>query len=377
MKGPVKIFIVLLIIFQLAVYLFINRDFFSRKFDPAYYADLYSKSQYVLGPKSVGGIGDDGLYAFAGYFYLFQGGDVTDVNFEHPPIGKYLIGLSIFLFQNENVINIFYYLILLAATYQIGKIILKNSFFSIAAVGILSSNLLILDHLKRSLLDIPFTLFFTIAVYFFLSGLQNAKYYFLSMLFWGLAFSTRFFPAIVIVYLYLLLIVYRYNRRSMHLFLIASPFIPIIYLISHMSFFAYHPSFWEFLRHKKWMLSWFSGTVNIIGNIWLNIFTGRYIDSYKKLAVNEHWDILVPISVFFSLIPIKKVFLNKKNIGLTTLYGLIVIYFLYLTLLTSGLEKFLMPIYPVVCIVAISNAVSLYSIISAWRRPMSKPLKES
>lgn len=69
------------------------------------------------------GIGDDGLYAFAGYYYLFQGGDVSAVNFEHPPLGKYLIGVSIFLFGNENVINIIYFALILIITYKIGQLV--------------------------------------------------------------------------------------------------------------------------------------------------------------------------------------------------------------------------------------------------------------
>lgn len=369
--------ILILIILQLMIYLVVNRDFFLRKFDASYYSELYSKSQYVLGPASKGGIGDDGLYTFAGYYYLFQKGDVSAVNFEHPPLGKYLIGVSILLFGNENLINIIYYIILLFVTYHLGKIILRERLMSAIAVGFLSSNLLLLDNLKRSLLDLPFTLFFTISVYFFLLALRNAKYYFLSMLFWGITFSTRFFPLFVIIYICLLITLFVYRRKNLLIFVISSFLVPLVYLVSHASFFIYHPSIIEFLRHKKWMLAWFTGSVTSFGNIWRNIFTGYYIDSKGKLVANEHWDIFVPFIVALALLPPIKYLFHKKNIDFLVLYTVVILNFAYMTFLTGGLEKFLLPIYPILCILAIGSILRLYSIIKACKKVKSKNLKVS
>lgn len=366
-----------LISLQLFIYLLVNNWFFLRRFDPSYYTQLYSKSQYVLGPASKGGIGDDGLYTFAGYYYLFQKGDVSAVNFEHPPAGKYLIGLSIFLFQNENLINIIYYVLLLIITYRLGKTVVKNDLLSLAAAGFVSSNLLILDNLKRSLLDLPFTLFFTLAVYFFTKAMRKPKYYFLSMLFWGLTFSTRFFPSFILIYLFLLVIVFLYKRQNIKVFFFSSILVPLIYLLFHLSFFIYHPSFIEFLRHKKWMLNWFSGTVSITGNIWLNIFSGYYFDSSKKLVRNEYWNIFIPLITFFSLLFNKKYLLDKKNIEVKILSGIVIINLIYATFLTNGLEKFIMPVYPLLCILALSNISAWYSIITSWKKQKLKSLRIS
>ncbi len=366
MKKLFKILLILLVIVKLSLYIVSNRDFFVRVFDPVYISDLYSKSQYVIGERSKGGIGDDGLYAFAGYYYFFQHGDVSKVNFEHPPLGKYLIGLSIFLFRNENIINIIYFILLLLITYKIGQLIFDDNIYSILSCVILSFEPLFLDHLLRSLLDLPFTLFFTAGVYFFLKGLKNGKYYFLSMLFWGAAFSTRFFPAFLIVYIYMMLVIMLLHIKSLKLFFVSSFLVPLVYLICHISFFIYNPSIILFLRHKKWMLSWFTGTPVIFGNIWQNIFTGTYIDSTGKLAHNNQWSIIQPFIVLLSIFSIRKSDLKKKNKDILIIYGLIIIYFIYLTFLTGGLEKFLMPIYPLLIILAIRNTELIYSIIKTW-----------
>lgn len=261
--------IIAIICIYLGLYLLNNKNSFLGKFDSDYFGQLYSKSQYVIGELSKGGIGDDGLYAFAGYFYTFAGGDVSSVNFEHPPLGKYLIGLSILVFQNENIINILYFILLLILTYKIGQLILPDKILSLSAVLVLTFDPLFLDNLIRSLLDLPFALFFITGVYFFLEGLNRSRLFNLSFIFWGGAFSTRFFPAFIFIYLYLLLFIYIYKRKLLQAYLISSIVVPTVYLLAHISFFVYHPSLIEFLRHKKWMLNWFTGSPVILGNIWI------------------------------------------------------------------------------------------------------------
>lgn len=356
------------IILKLITYLFINRSYFLRKFDPVFFSDLYSKSQYVLGPASKGGIGDDGLYAFAGYYYLFQKGDVSAVNFEHPPLGKYLIGFSIFFFRNENMINIIYFIFLLFLTYRIGKLIIGNNLLSLVSVLILSLDSLFLDHLVRSQLDLSFTLFFIAAIYFFLGGLKRPSLLYLSFLFWGVAFATKFFPLMAVIYGFLFLLIFFYRHRYLKTFFLASLLIPAVYLIAHISFFIYHPSIILFLRHKKWMLAWWTGTPVFIGNIWRNIITGKYTDSTNILVINKHWLPTIPVIIFLAVIRFCWSIFQKKQINLLVVYGIIIIYLLYLTFLTGGIHKFLMPIYPLLIILAISNFTLLYSIISPCKK---------
>lgn len=377
MKKHIFYLLLFFILLKLFFHLFENKSNFLRVYDHNYYGQLYSDSQYVRGPASKGGIGDDGLYAFAGYYYLIQGGDVSSVNFEHPPLGKYLIGLSILLFRNENIINIIYFLILLYFTYKLGFILLKNKTLALLSCGILSWDPIFLDNLLRSHLDLPLALFVTVAIYFFLVGLKNQKYYYLSMFFWGAAFSTRFFPMMVIIYLYLLVIVFFYARKTLVEFIKSSTLIPIVYFVSHISFFLYHPSIIEFLRHKKWMLAWFTGTPSIFGNIWRNIYTGTYLDSTRKLVIDEHWNMSISLVVTLAVMQFALFKLIKNNRELIILYGLSLVYLIYITVLTNGLNKFLMPIYPIICISAVGSLAYLYSIISPWIRPILMRLKRS
>jgi len=144
--------------------------------------------------------------------------------------------------------------------------------------------------------------------------------------------------------------------------------VPLIYILSHVSFFVYHPSLIAFIAHKKWMVSWFTGAVRIFGNIWRNLLTGYYLDPSFKVVRNQHWNLTVPAVVVFSLIPFKKILVSKKSSDLLILYGLCILYLIYVTVLTDGAQKFIMPIYPLLCIMAVGNLRWVYSIIITWKK---------
>ena len=354
--------ILVFIILNLSIFIVTRKSYFLRKFDPVSLGELYTNSQYVIGDRSVGGIGDDGLYAFAGYYYFFQQGDISSVNFEHPPLGKYLIGLSIYLFQNENVINLVYFVLLLVTTYFLALKLTQNKIISILSVSILSINPLLLDHLIRSQLDLPFTLFFILALYTFICSLDRYKLIFISSLFWGLAFATRFFPVLIPIEVYLLYFIIRHERKMLKSYLISLLIIPLIYLVSHISFFIYHPSLQEFIRHKIWMLAWYRGSPISIGNIWRNIFTGEYIDPAGKLVANEHWNVRLPVIITLSLIP----FLQKKvrnQLPIRIAYYLNLFLLLYVTFFTTGVQKYIMPVYPITSILAVRSLSFFWCII--------------
>ncbi|OGF99597.1 hypothetical protein A2Y99_05390 [Candidatus Gottesmanbacteria bacterium RBG_13_37_7] len=374
-KKLLPFLLIAVFISNFALFVSKNESYFTRKFDPDFYGKLYSDSQYVKGELSKGGIGDDGLYAFAGHYYLFNKGDVSAVNFEHPPLGKYLIGISVLLFNNENIINLIYFFLLLLLTYKIGLLITKDRLFSLIGTVLLSFDPLFLDNLLRSMLDLPFTLFFIAAVYYFLIGLGNKNTLYLSSLFWGMAFSTRFFPVLGLILILLGILISIYNKKLLYSYILSLFIIPTVYLVSHLSFFFYHPSLVEFIRHKIWMLSWFRGSSVIFANIWQNISKGIFINSQGVISSNKYWTPVLPITVLLAMTGVRKALFNKNNSKLIVLFGICFLYLFYLTILTNGDQKFLMPIYPLIIILAIHHAVRGCSIITACGKRIFSRLK--
>ena len=373
MKKTIVVLAIVITSLHLINFWHINLERLKRPFDPDYFSGLYSTSQYVLGEKSKGGIGDDGLYAFAGYYYFFQQGDVSAVNFEHPPLGKYLIGLSIFLFNNEIIIGIIYFIFLLITVYKLSGLLISDKYLSLLPPILISWDPLFLDHTIRSQLDLPFSLFFVTAVYFFLLIFKNNTGIYLSQLFWALAFSVRFFPFLIILEIYMAIIIFFVGRRFLLRFLLSSLLTPVIYLVTHTVFFIYHPSLVEFLRHKKWMLAWFTGTPVKFGNILRNIFTGRLLDTLDNSVVNNLWTPMQPVILVLALLCPCQFHRRNNSISVKfspyfVLLGFVILYFLYTVILTGGQAKFIMPVFPLMAVLAVKNAADLYSIILPWIR---------
>lgn len=374
-KKNGTIILLLFAVLYVGLFLSLNRKYFLKRYDFGFYSMVYSGSQYVLGPASKRGMGDDGLYSFAGYYYFFQGGDVSSVNFEHPPLGKYLIGLSIFLFGNQNVINVVYFALLLFVVYLLADSIVRSKPLALFSVAIISSDPLYLDNLIYSLLDLPFSLFFLLGVYCFIRGREHGKYYIFSNMFFGAAFSTRFFPFLIVVETYLLCVVWLTDRKKIRTLLLSMLLIPIIYLLTHISFFVHHPSFVEFIRHKKWMLTWYTGTPIQPGNMLRNIVTGYYIDSTGYLAKNEYWTLTIPIVTLGAIV--STIGRRKEKIQWQThriVWGLFILYLLYISILTGGVQKFYMPIYPLAAVFSVATAHYWYNRVTHKKWNISNPL---
>jgi hypothetical protein len=114
------------------------------------------------------------------------------------------------------------------------------------------------------------------------------------------------------------------------------------------------------------MLAWFSGTTVSAGNIFRNIYTGTYFNSTGTLAINEYWMPVIPVVVTLAIFIVGIDIFLKKNIHWLFLYGITFTYLLYVAFMTGGIQKFIMPIYPLLIILAVHNADRLYSIIRAW-----------
>lgn len=364
LKKVAIIILLACICIKIVTYIIANSERYTKPFNPVYFSKLYADSQYVKGTLSKGGIGDDGLYAYAGYYYVFQNGDVSNVNFEHPPLGKYLIGISIFLFNNENAINIIYFVLILLCTYKIGKIVLKDSLSALLSVGLVSIDPYYLDHLLRSLLDLPFTLFFLASIYFFIKSFKSKNFLYVSFVFLALLFTTKFFPAIIFIYAFLFGVTFIYKRNHIRTFIFATPIIPAVYLLLHTSYFIYHPSIIEFFRHKKWMIAWWTGSPIKVGNIIRNAFTGYYEDSTGKTARENLWTPFIPLVAVLGVTSFRRSIIAPQNLPTLVLYGLCIIYILYLVFFGGGVLKFIMPIYPLLSILAIQNCWSFFTKIT-------------
>jgi predicted membrane-bound dolichyl-phosphate-mannose-protein mannosyltransferase len=168
-----KLLFFLIIIFIFLIKIYSEKNSFVQKFDFEKVDKLYQESQFAENPanrKLV--IQDWDLYPYAGLVYL-KTGQLDKVNIEHPPLGKYLLGLSILLTGNPNLVQIPFALGLLCLSFFISYQLLKNIYLSFLIPLCLINEFLFFHRTTNALLDLFQTAF--IALFLFLIILKPGK----------------------------------------------------------------------------------------------------------------------------------------------------------------------------------------------------------
>src|SRR5882762_10176608 len=98
-------------------------------------------------------LGDDGLYTYAGWEYV-HGRHPTSLNAEAPPLGKYLIGLSIIALGNQNIFALLSGILILISFFLLNKQVVKDSFLAFLPVALFSFEPLFYTQLRAPFLDL-------------------------------------------------------------------------------------------------------------------------------------------------------------------------------------------------------------------------------
>ncbi|HCS78152.1 TPA: hypothetical protein DIV55_00225 [Patescibacteria group bacterium] len=366
-----KLWLPLLVAVYFVVLLWPIRSFYTRPFDYVSLGETYASSQYTTGSGSKG-IGDDGLYAFAGYYYI-TGGDPSQVNFENPPFGKYLIGLSVLVFGNENSIYVIYAALVLWGTYLLAKSVFKSKSLAVLAVSLLGLlHLFIIQFVPTSptqysitLLDLPLTMFFLWGVWFFLRTPASWCSYLISSLLFGLAFITKFFPALLILLPVLLGYQFFYRRKDLIKYGITLLLVPFIYLVSYLVYFYYHASLVEFIEFQKYIISWRLGNPIVMGNIFRTIFTGSYQNWWDGgLTIDHEWTRELPVLFILALIG-GMYAIKTNNHKLQLLLALSLVFITYLTVGSVGVARYLLVVTPFLTILSANGVSKIVSLVFA------------
>lgn len=303
------LFIISLVVVILAVrfsnQLFLSTDMFE-------YGKKYSQSQYVLGENSPENISDADLYIYAGYAY-FKGEDPTTINFEHPPLGKYLFGLSYYLTGNSVQINILLYVITLFLFYLLSNKFINSFLLRIMAVLVLATLPLFSHLLSQALLDIPFLLTM-ISFYLALSWKTSRlilKYLTIGLIL-GIMASIKYpFPFMAIPLL--LLFIGAWMQKEIRWIILSLVIASGVYLFQYLAYFIHGHSLLDFIKFEIYRFNWWTGDRTMPKFlIFENLFTGRHKAWWEPGAYQytQEWTPLLPIIFTLSL---PSFFVMKKN----------------------------------------------------------------
>ena len=250
-----NLFLKILIALSLFTAIFIELPKFSSKFDYQKTRNDFDNSPYVLGNNYKTIIHDENFDAVNGYMYVSQ----TEMNktvYDHPPFGKFLIGLSILLTGNQNIIQIFVSFFTLVAFYYLSKDLLKSQTLALFSSLILSLEPLFREQVSTSLLDQDLLLLLTLALLSTLKSLKNRKWIIASLISLGF-FSSIKFPANSVVLITTIFIFYLLLQRSdlIKAFIKYFIIIPIIYFILYIPFID-KPSLAKFIDLQIFAAKW-------------------------------------------------------------------------------------------------------------------------
>jgi 4-amino-4-deoxy-L-arabinose transferase-like glycosyltransferase len=119
-------------------------------------------------------LGDNDLYAYAGGKYV-RGASPDEINFEHPPLAKYLIGLSILVFNNPNTLSAAMGILSLLILHELSKKLLGRSLYALIPIYILSLERLFIQFSSTSMLDIYLAFFLLLSILSLLQANGNTR----------------------------------------------------------------------------------------------------------------------------------------------------------------------------------------------------------
>ena len=132
MKSKVFILLILFFLLHLSFRIYLYKESYLSRFDPQYWKQRYEKSQWVTF-NSKQPIGDDGLYAYAGWEYVHGKNPILNSP-QVPPLGKYLIGVSEVVFNNQNIFALIVGLVTLFIFYRYNLILFKDKLYAFIPV---------------------------------------------------------------------------------------------------------------------------------------------------------------------------------------------------------------------------------------------------
>ena len=321
-------------------------------------AEYYS-SQYVKKNKP-GIIPDEALESFAGGAFL-KGLNPILIIHDQPPLGRYIIALSILLFDNQNTVIIFVLSFAVLGVFFIAKLILKRTPFALLPIGIFMNEPLFLNKLKYTPLLEPIQLPFIIfALYFFIKGTISknyTKWFILTSVMLGFVISIRFF--ILGLFLTGAMVTYfllkkQFNRRFLS-FTLTLPLSLIVLLVSYTRTIQSGDSIIHVFGIQKYIYYYHKSQLVLPFSFWDLLLLNRWHTWWgiKAILSDNQWNVIWPISTFITLFFLLLSILKRISISKSEKVILIwiICYCLFLSLGGTSTRYFI-PLLPFLYIIS-------------------------
>ena len=195
-------------------------------------------------------LSDSDLYAYAGWRYV-TGTSPDEINSEHPPLAKYLIGISEVLFNNPNAIGVALAVSSLLILYKLSKRLLGRSLFALVPVYMLSLERIFIASSSTSTLDIYLAFFLLLSVY--LSGDDSDAKLIVGAVALGLASACKL-PALLVAPVVFLPIIAKRRKRAWKLVVQGTLAAVLAYCLCYAQFFVAGHGLADFFELQQRMI---------------------------------------------------------------------------------------------------------------------------
>lgn len=362
-----------------------RRDvYFARGYEKKYewYKQQYLNSNYSK--KGADFLADEIFEEFAAGAFL-KGLNPILIVHDHPPLGRYILSLSVLLFDNANTILILFYFLSALAIFLITKKLLRNIFLSLIPVGIFINEPLFISKIVYSPLPEPIQLpFILFAFYFFIKGTQSKKYvlwFLFASLMLGVVISTRFFTlgGTMMGSMILYFIASRKIDKRLITFVLTLPLSLLVLILSYTKTMQEGYSVFQVLGIQKYILSYHKSKFVLPFTFWDLLLFNRWHTWWGdwRITSDRFWFAAWPLASAVTLGGVILSFLKKLMLDETEKILLLWITF-YCAMLSAGYSstRYFLPLLPFLYIIATSFAIKMVPLFKkSFQKP--KPLQST
>lgn len=294
-----------------ALVAFRNIDFESEKVTGDYIATYLRSQDINFDVKPRAHISDEHIYVASGFLYA-TGSSPTEYNFQHPPLIKYLFGISAIHLGSAMWVQYAFAVALPLLTYLLGMKIFKSNF-----VGFMGSIFLIFDPLfinlsRHALLDLGQA---TFAVSYVLVSLCFPKRPAVSGMLLGLFAASKFYSPAIVYFLAVEALLFITNKKidaKRILITLASSFLVfnLIYIQAYLKVGRFNIMFWQ-AKIIKYMLH--HDAAASVGASIVLFMTGSFKNWWGRGPSRDTWSLLWPTAFLVNLVNIlRSTHIDKK-----------------------------------------------------------------
>lgn len=332
---------------------FFLRQVFFYQYEPEYYENYYYFSQWNI-PNSTRGISDGELYKFVGY-RLVEGENPFYLNFEIPPLGKYLYGLAEKTTGNPYLISVSLYLLSALLVYLLSRDLHKDKRLNLIVLLLFITTPFVATQIRETMLDLPLMFFYLLHVFFFLRYLKEKKIKpkTLNLILAGgcLGLATGVKPGIytpLIGLIGALMIFFLEKKKKIAQVLLYAASVIAGYITAYFCYFIRHPNPIPWIRLHQKPLDFYLSSQNTIDhfNQWKSIFANTYQGWWQpgKLTSVGDWSLILPLGVIAAITTL--IFSLKKKDRRWTYLSAVTLTFLLMNTFVPFWTRYLMPAIP-------------------------------